>query len=61
MNKWLELLIGLILILVPLFIAIKNYAGFGDATLDFIKGGVIIALILAGLLFVMIGISDLKE
>jgi hypothetical protein len=61
MNKWLELLIGLILILVPLFIAIKNYWGFGDSTLSFIKGGVIVAVILAGLLFVMIGVSDLKE
>jgi hypothetical protein len=60
MNKWLELLVGLILILVPIWAAI-SFASWGAATISFLKGGVIVFVILVGLLFVMLGISDLKE
>lgn len=60
MNKWLELLVGLILILVPIWAAI-SFASWGAATISFLKGGVIVFVILIGLLFVMLGISDLKE
>ena len=61
MNKWLELLVGLILILIPIYLWITNVIGFGTAALEFLKGGVIWFFILIGLLFVLLGISDLKE
>ena len=60
MNKWLELLLGFILIIAPIIVAINNPATWGAATLQFIEGGIIVAVILIGLLFLMLGISDLK-
>ncbi len=64
MNKWLELLIGLILVIVPIW-AVMSVSTFvshnwAQATLDFLKGGVVSFIILVGLLFIMLGISDLK-
>lgn len=61
MNKWLELLIGLVFIIAPLAIAITNVGGWGSATISFLKGAVIIFAVLIGLLFLMLGISDLKD
>ena len=59
MNKWLEVLLGLILVIAPIVLAI-NYAAWVTATVQFIKGGIIVGVILIGLLFLMLGISDLK-
>jgi hypothetical protein len=61
MNKWLELLLGLILVLVPIYAWITNFWGFGDAALSFLKGGLVWLVLLIGLLFIVLGISDLKE
>lgn len=61
MNKWLELLVGLILILVPVYAWITNLWGFGQAALIFLKGGLVWVLILVGVLFLLLGISDMKE
>jgi len=60
MNKWAELLVGLILVIVPLVIAI-NFESWGAATLQVLMGGIIIGVILIGLLFIMLGISDIKS
>ena len=60
MNKWLELLIGLILVVVPVLAWIYNFGGFGDSALIFLKGGIVWLLILIGALFLLLGISDLK-
>ena len=62
MNKWLELLIGLILVIVPIWalLAVPTFASWGPATIAFLKGGVVCFVILIGLLFIMLGISDLK-
>jgi hypothetical protein len=38
-----------------------TYASWGAATITFLKGGVISFVVLIGLLFIMLGISDLKE
>jgi hypothetical protein len=61
MNKWLEILLGLILIILPVAAWISNIWGMGTAALEFLKGGIIWFVILLGLLFLMLGISDLKE
>jgi len=63
MNKWLEILLGLILVIVPIILALPGmfFASWGIAALEFIKGGVVVVLVLLGLLFLMLGISDLKE
>jgi len=60
MNKWLELLVGLILVIVPVYAA-YTYAAWGTATIEFLKGGVIVVVVLIGLLFILLGISDLKS
>jgi len=59
MNKWLSLLIGLILVLAPIFVWGVDWVGFGNAALVFLKGGIMWLLMLVGLLLVMLGIKDL--
>jgi len=59
MNKWLELLLGLVLLLAPISIAWGT--GWGVAALEFIKGGVVIGVALIGLMFIMLGISDISS
>ena len=61
MNKWIEILLGLILIIAAVYAWGVNLIGFGTAALEFLKGGIVWFVILIGLLFLMLGISDLKE
>jgi len=61
MNKFIGILIGLILLLIPIYIWIINYAGFGDAALLFLKGGIVWSVILIGAAFLFIGLSELKD
>lgn len=61
MNKWAELLMGLILVVLAVYAWGMNIWGMGTAALEFLKGGIIWFVIMIGLLFIMLGISDLKE
>jgi hypothetical protein len=65
MNKWIELIVGLILIILPLSIAISTIGlgawDFGTPTWELFKGALIWGLIILGLLFILLGISDLRE
>ena len=65
MNKWLEILMGLILIvgsiLVWAYSSSWGILNFGPAAWEFFKGGLIWMVIMIGLLFLMLGISDLKS
>ncbi len=61
MNKWLELLIGLIFVTGPVYVWGMNIWGLGDAALNFFKGGLVWFFVMLGLLFLMLGISDLKD
>lgn len=66
MNKWIELLFGLVLlngaILVWYFSGQwSEFWNFGRPAWEFLKGGAIWFAIMIGLLFLMLGISDLKE
>ncbi|MDO8517007.1 MAG: hypothetical protein Q7S33_02680 [Nanoarchaeota archaeon] len=60
MNKWFELLLGLILVIAPIWTAM-TYATWKAATIAFVQGGVVIGVIMIGLLFLLLGISDLKD
>lgn len=60
MNKWLEILVGLVLVIVAV-LAWALFPSWGQAALAVLKGGIIWVIIIAGLLFLMLGISDLKE
>ena len=66
MNKWAELLLGLILVIVPIFVAWYslswwgNFWSFRAATWEFLKGAVFWMILMVGVLFILLGISDLK-
>ena len=61
MNKWLELLLGLILVIAAVYSWGIPTWGMGEAALSFLKGGIVWFVIGIGLLFIMLGISDLKD
>jgi hypothetical protein len=61
MNKWLEILVGLILVLAPIYAWLINFWNFGEAALNFFKGGLIWIILLIGILFLVLGITDLKQ
>ena len=67
MNKWLEILIGLILVNVIIFLAWYSGTWFGSfwnfkhAAWEFFKGGLVWFGLMVGLMFILLGISDLKE
>lgn len=59
MNKWFEIFIGLILI-VAVVLAAFYYPNWLSAALTVLKGGIMWFVLGIGLLFVMLGISELK-
>lgn len=62
MNKWLEILLGLILVVVPVALVLPGMplASWGYAALTVLKGAITWILILVGLLLVILGINDLR-
>lgn len=66
MNKWLEILVGLILVVAAILVWSYSlqwggFWDFGTAAWEVLKGGLIWFVIMIGLLFLMLGISDLKN
>ena len=61
MNKWIELLLGLVLLIAPIVLALSYATLWGIPALNLIKGGIIIGVALIGLMFVMLGISDISS
>lgn len=65
MNKWTELFVGLILVLITVTLALLTWGigtwDFGTAAWEFFKGGLVWFVFMIGLLFIMLGIADLKE
>jgi len=63
MNKYLQILIGLVFLLAPIYEWIANYTklDLGTAALTFLKGGVIWMFLGIGLVFLIMGISELKD
>ena len=61
MNKYLEILIGLVFLLVPIYAWIINWANFGTAATLVLKGGLMWVLLMVGIAFLAIGINDLKD
>lgn len=65
MNKWSELLVGLILVVGAILIAYYSQSwgawNFWNAAGEFFKGGLFWLVTLVGVLFILLGISDLKN
>lgn len=66
MNKWTELLLGLVVLLGAIIFTWYS-AGWGTfwnfrhAAWEFLKGGVIWMVALIGLVLIVLGINDLRE
>lgn len=58
-NGLLKIVFGLLLVIGAIFIAI-SYPGWMQAVKDVIQGTVVIGLALFGLLFVLLGFTDMK-
>jgi hypothetical protein len=61
MNKWIEILLGLLFLNGAVFAWGYNFWNLGEAALTFLKGGMVWFVILIGLILIMLGISDLKD
>ena len=71
MNKWLELLVGMVLLVVVIIIAwassAYSWALFGKdlnflhAAWIFLKGGIFWLLVMIASLLIILGINDLRE
>ncbi len=61
MNKWIEILLGLLFLNGAIFLWWKNPLHFGDAAISFFQGGLVWVVILIGFVLIMLGISDLKD
>jgi hypothetical protein len=61
MNKWIEILIGLIFLNGAIYSWWTNKFGLGTAAWSFFKGGFVWVIIGLGLILIMLGISDLKD
>ena len=56
-----KIVLGVILILLPLYLVIFQWPStFGAATLAFIEGGITIFIILIGVALTIVGLSDLS-
>ena len=61
MNKFIGILIGLVLLTAPIYAWIVNFAAFGDAALLFLKGGIMWLLLMIGAASLLIGLTSLKD
>ena len=71
MNKWVELIVGLILVIGIILVGYYSSAqdwtvagkslNFWHASWEFLKGGIFWFVIMIGVLIILLGLSDLKE
>jgi hypothetical protein len=61
MNKWLQILAGLILLLGGIFVWGMNFFSFGTSALTLLKGGIMWVVLFLGLILLVLGINNLKE
>ncbi|MFH1503432.1 MAG: hypothetical protein ABIE36_02135 [Candidatus Diapherotrites archaeon] len=63
MNKWLELFVGLILLVGAITLVFPGMplASWGRDALVLLKGGLTWIVILAGIILIVLGISEIKD
>ncbi len=61
MNKILKILVGLVLLIIPLYLVFPGsiLEIWGQAVLTLLKGGVTILVVLVGLILIILGISEI--
>ncbi|UCD20706.1 MAG: hypothetical protein JSW08_02940 [archaeon] len=57
MNTAVKIILGIILVLIALFVAIA-FGSWGHAVVEFLKGLVIVLVIVVGLILLVIGFSE---
>ena len=57
-----KLVLGLVLIVLPIYLVlgVPYFGSWGVAALSLIKGGIVLFVIFIGLIFLLLGFSDLK-
>ena len=61
MNKWVELLLGLVLVVIPIVLSTLVWENWWSAALVFLQGAVFWFLVGVGVLFILLAIADLKD
>lgn len=63
MNKWLELILGLILLIGTIALVFPGMPleSWGKAALTVLKGALVWIIAFAGLILIILGISELKD
>ncbi len=66
MNKWFEIVFGLVLLNLSVYLWVASsgwgaFWNFGSAAWTMLKGGFLWIILFAGILFVILGISDMKD
>ncbi len=61
MNKWIELLLGLVLVIIPIVLATLTWESWWSAALVFLEGAIFWFLVGLGVLFILLAIADIKE
>jgi hypothetical protein len=66
MNKWAELLLGLAIVIVVIVLSwysayLGGFWNFRHAAWELFKGAIVWVLLGIGFIFIVLGISDLKE
>lgn len=59
MGKILNLLLGIVLVVAPIWLAL-TYADWGAAAVTFLQGAVVVCVVMVGLILLVAAISDLK-
>lgn len=60
LGEMLKILFGLILIIGAVFVFV-TFNGWQQAVIDFLQGGILILIALLGLIFLLLGFSELRE
>lgn len=55
-----KIVLGIIIALIPIYLFLGNTWGLWTATWMLIKGGIALLVLLIGLIFILIGFSDIK-
>jgi hypothetical protein len=61
MNKWTELLLGLVLVILPIILATLAWQSWWASALTVLKGTIFWAVVGLGVLFILLAIADIKE
>jgi hypothetical protein len=63
LKSILKVVLGLLLVIIPLYLVFPQMPleNWGKAAIELIKGGITILVFLTGIIFILLGLSELKE